>query len=130
MGSIGTFIEKINTIDNTQIEKTRDIFKDMVQSIKDLNDNFEKLSKTMDKDIAKSLEKMNGQLEKSGGLFNNGVQTTSQTSTPSQPANQSNMDNTLKTQLNQQLINDNEALGYMEEIIRLLKSNKFKVIMT
>jgi hypothetical protein len=131
MGNIGTFIEKINTIDNTEIAKTRDIFKDMVKSVKDLNDNFEKLSKTMDKDIAKSLEKMNGQLEKSGGLFNNGVQTTSQTSTTSQtqPTNQSNMDNTLKTQLTQQLMNDNEALGYMEEIIRLLKSNKFKVVM-
>jgi hypothetical protein len=132
MGSIGTFIEKINTIDNTEIAKTRDIFKDMVKSVKDLNDNFEKLSKTMDKDIAKSLEKMNGQLEKSGGMFNTGVQTTSQTSTTSQtqPTNQSNMDNTLKAQLAQQLANDSETLGYMEEIVRLLKTNKFRVITT
>lgn len=132
MGSIGTFIEKINTIDNTEIAKTRDIFKDMVKSVKDLNTNFEKLSKTMDKDIAKSLEKMNGQLEKSGGMFNTGVQTTSQTSTTpqSQPSNQFNMDNTLKAQLAQQLANDSETLGYMEEIVRLLKTNKFKVITT
>lgn len=132
MGNIGTFIEKINTIDNTEITKTRDIFKDMVKSVKDLNDNFEKLSKTMDKDIAKSLEKMNEQLEKSGGMFNAGVQTTSQTSTTSQtqPTDQSNMDNTLKAQLAQQLANDSETLGYMEEIVRLLKTNKFRVITT
>lgn len=132
MGNIGTFIEKINTIDNTEIAKTRDIFKDMVQSVKDLNTNFEKLSKTMDKDIAKSLGKMNEQLEKSGGLFNNGVQTTSQTSTTSQTqsTNQSDMDNTLKAQLAQQLAYDSETLGYMEEIVRLLKTNKFRVITT
>lgn len=130
MGQIGTFIEKINTIDNTQLEKTKDIFKDMVKSVKDLNTNFEKLSKTMDKDIAKSLEKMNGRLEKSGGLFNTNVQTTSQTSTTSQTqsTNQSDMDNTLKAQLAQQLAYDSETLGYMEEIVRLLKTNKFRVI--
>jgi hypothetical protein len=132
MGSIGTFIEKINTIDNTEIAKTRDIFKDMVKSVKDLNTNFEKLSKTMDKDIAKSLGKMNEQLEKSGGMFNTGVQTTSQPSTTSQTSTQSssNMDNTLKAQLAQQLAYDSETLGYMEEIVRLLKTNKFRVITT